>query len=56
MGKTYRNNIKNKFEKKKFNNLKKKQKNNFGESEEDESILDNLEEMREVQEENETRK
>ncbi len=56
MGKTYRNNIKNKFEKKKFNNLKKKQKNNFVESEEDESILDNLEEMREVQEENETRK
>ncbi len=56
MGKTYRNNIKNKFEKKKFNNLKKKQKNNFVESEEDESISDSLEEVREVQEENETRK
>ena len=56
MGKTYRNIIKNKFEKKKFNNLKKKQKQNFVEGEEDEFILDELEEVREVQEENETRK
>ena len=56
MGKTYRNIIKNKFAKKKFNNLKKKQKQNFVEDEEDEFILDELEEVREVQEENDARK
>jgi len=54
MGKTYRNNIKNKFEKKKFNNLKKKQKQNFVEGEEDESIQEELEELQKVREKNET--
>ena len=53
MGKTYKKIVKNKFEKKKFNNLKKKQLEG---DYEDESILEELEEMQEVREENDTRK
>tara|TARA_Y100001936_G_C16080033_1_gene677039 strand:+ start:3211 stop:3381 length:171 start_codon:yes stop_codon:yes gene_type:complete len=54
MGKTYRKNIKNKFEKKKFNNLKKKTQ--FEEDYEDETILEEHEELQEVREENDARK
>lgn len=54
MGKTYRSNIKNKFEKKKFNNLKNK--HHFEEDYEDEIILEELEELQEVREENDARK
>ena len=53
MGKTYKKVVRNKFEKKKFNNLKKKQ---FVEDYEDESILAQLEELQEVREENDARK
>jgi len=53
MGKTYKKVVRNKFEKKKFNNLKKKQ---FKGDYEDESILEELEEMQEVREENDARK
>jgi hypothetical protein len=53
MGKTYKKVVRNKFEKKKFNNLKKKQ---FKGEYEDESILEELEELQEVREENNARK
>jgi len=51
MGKTYKKIIKNKFEKKKFNNLKKKQLE--GEYEDD---LEEDEALQEVRNENESRK
>ena len=51
MGKTYKKIVRNKFEKKKFINLKKKQK--FLEDYENE---EELEEVQEVREENNTRK
>tara|TARA_B110000467_G_scaffold22807_1_gene20299 strand:+ start:432 stop:593 length:162 start_codon:yes stop_codon:yes gene_type:complete len=53
MGKTYKKNVKNKFEKKKLNILK--QKKLFIEAEEDGGYQDSEEEVREVQESNTTR-
>ena len=54
MGKTYKKIVRNKFEKKKFNNLKKKQ---LEEDYDDESILEEeIEEMQKVREENHARK
>ena len=53
MGKTYKKIVRNKFEKQKFNNLKKKQ---LEEEYEDESILEELEELQEVREEKDARK
>ena len=53
MGKTYKKIVRNKFEKLKFNNLKKTQ---LEEEYEDESILEELEELQEVREENAARK
>ena len=50
MGKTYKKVVRNKFEKKKFNNLKRKQ---FEGDEEDE-FFDEEEELRKVREENRT--